>query len=107
MSLMGSEKIEALSASARAGLNGSLTLAAAVSGAAARETSAARDAFGAMTTAESPMAAALAHNAWATAAFSRAVSDSWTLGSTLLKLQADTLAPIHAAATANARRLKR
>jgi hypothetical protein len=107
MSLMGSEKVEALSASARVGLNGGLALATVVSSTAARETAAARDALGAMTTADSPMAAALAHNAWATAAFGRAVSDGWALGATMLKLQADALAPIHAAAVANAKRLKR
>ena len=107
MSLMGSEKVEALSASAQAGLNGGLALAAAVSTAAARETAAARDALAAMTTAGSPMAAAAAHHAWAAAAFGRALGDSWALGATMLSAQADALAPIHAAAVANAKRLKR
>ena len=66
MSLMGSEKVEALSASAAVGLNGAAALA-----------------------------------------MSRAVSDGWAFGATMLKLQADALAPIHAAAVANAKRLKR
>ena len=70
MSLMGSEKVEALTASASAGLNGAMNLAA-------------------------------------TSAGLRAVSDGWAFGTTMMKLQAETLAPIHAAAVANAKRLKR
>jgi hypothetical protein len=107
MALMGSEKVEALSESARVGIEGGMGLAATASATAAREAVAARKAFEAITTAESPMAAAVAHSTWATAAFSRAISDSWSLGAKVLKLQADAMAPIHAAATANARRLKR
>ena len=34
-------------------------------------------------------------------------NDGWAFGATMLKLQADALAPIHAAAVANARRLKK
>ncbi len=48
-----------------------------------------------------------AGRAWATAAFTRAMTDGWALGASMLKLQADALAPIHAAAVANAKRLKR
>jgi len=107
MALMGSEKVEALSASAAAGVKAGMAMAATASATAARETAAAQKAFSAIASAETPMGAALAHNAWATAALGRAVADSWAFGSTMLKLQADALAPIHAAATANARRLKR
>ena len=107
MALMGSEKVEALSASAQAGVKAGMAMAATASATAARETAAAQKAFSAIASAETPMGAALAHNAWATAAFGRAIEDSWAMGSKMLKLQADTLAPIHAAATANARRLKR
>ena len=107
MSLMGSEKIEALTASASAGLNGAMSLAATSAAAAARETAAAQGALNAVLTARNPAEAALAHGSWMTAAMGRAVSDGWAFGSSMMKLQADALAPIHAAAVANARRLKR
>ena len=107
MSLMGSEKVEALTASATVGLNGVMTMAATTSALAARETAAAQGAVNAVLKAGSPAEAALAQGEWVTAAMGRAVSDSWAFGATLLKLQADALAPIHAAAVANAKRLKR
>jgi hypothetical protein len=107
ISLMGSEKVEALNASATAGMNGALTLAATGAAVAARETAAARGALDAVMGARHPAEAAMAQGAWAAAALSRAMTDGWSFGSTLLKLQADTLAPIHAAAVANAKRLKR
>lgn len=106
MSLMGSEKVEALTASATVGLNGAMTLAATTAAAVARETAAARSALDAAVNARTPAEAVLAQGAWATAAMNRALTDGWSLGATMLKLQADALAPIHAAAVANARRLK-
>jgi hypothetical protein len=107
MSLMGSEKVEALTASAAVGLNSVAAMAATTAAVAARETAAAQGALGEVLKAGSPAEAALAQGAWATAAMSRAVSDGWTFGATMLKLQADALAPIHAAAVANAKRLKK
>jgi len=107
MSLMGSEKVEALSASAAVGLNGAAALAATTAAVAARETAAAQAALGSVLKADSPAGAVLAQGAWMTAAMGRAVNDGWAFGATMLKLQADALAPIHAAAVANARRLKR
>ncbi len=107
MSLMGSEKVEALSASASVGLNAAASLAATTAAVAARETAAAQTALGSVLKAGNPAEAALAQGAWVTAAMSRAVSDGWAFGATMLKLQADALAPIHAAAVANAKRLKR
>ena len=107
MSLMGSEKVEALTASATVGLNGVMTMAATTSALAARETAAAQGAVNAVLKAGSPAEAALAQGEWVTAAMGRAVSDSWAFGATLLKLQADALAPIHAAAVANAKRLRK
>ncbi|NJC40812.1 hypothetical protein GGQ87_001070 [Brevundimonas alba] len=107
MSLMGSEKVEALTASATVGLNTAVGMAATTAAAVARETAAAQGALGAVLKASTPAEAALAQGAWVTAAMSRAVSDGWAFGSTMLKLQADALAPIHAAAVANAKRLKR
>ena len=107
LSLMGSEKVEALTASAAAGLNGAVTLATTTAAVAARETAAAQGALNAVLKAGSPAEAALAQGSWMTAAMGRAVSDGWAFGASMLKLQADTLAPIHAAAVANAKRLKR
>ncbi len=107
MSLMGSEKVVALTASASAGLNGAMSLAATSAAVAARETAAAQGALNAVLTARTPAEAALAQGNWVTAAMGRAVSDGWAFGTTMMKLQAETLAPIHAAAVANAKRLKR
>jgi hypothetical protein len=107
MSLMGSEKVEALTASAGAGLNGVMTLAATTAAVAARETAAAQTALDSVLKAGNPGEALLAQSAWATAALGRAVSDGWAFGASMMKLQAETLAPIHAAAVANAKRLKR
>lgn len=107
MSLMGSEKVEALTASASAGLNGAMNLAATSAAVAARETAAAQGALNAVLTARNPAEAALAQSGWVTAAMGRAVSDGWAFGATMMKLQTETLAPIHAAAVANAKRLKR
>jgi len=107
MSLMGSEKVEALTASAAAGLNGAVTMATTTAAVAARETAAAQGALAAMFKARSPAEAALAQGSWMTSAMGRAVSDGWAFGASMLKLQAETLAPIHAAAVANAKRLKR
>lgn len=107
MSLMGSEKVEALTASASAGLNGAMSLAATGAAVAARETAAAQGALNAVLNAASPAEAALAQGNWMTAAMGRAVSDGWAFGASMMKLQAETMAPIHAAAVANAKRLKR
>ena len=107
ISLMGSEKVEALTASASAGLNGAMSLAATTAAVAARETAAAQTALGSVLKAGSPAEAALAQGSWMTAAMGRAVSDGWAFGASMLKLQTETLAPIHAAAVANARRLKK
>ena len=57
--------------------------------------------------ARTPIDAAMAQGSWVSAAMGRAVSDGWAFGATMLKLQADALAPIHAAAMANAKRLKK
>ena len=107
MSLMGSEKVEALTASAAAGLNGAATMAATTAAVAAREAAAAQQALNTVLKAGNPAEAALAQGSWMTAAMGRAVSDGWAFGASMLKLQAETLAPIHAAAVANAKRLKK
>ena len=107
LTLMSSEKVEALTESATVGLNGAMSLAVQGGAIAARETAAARGALDAVVNARTPAEAALAQTSWATEAMSRAMADSWALGASMLKLQADALAPIHAAAVANARRLKK
>src|SRR5687768_13231313 len=80
MSLMGSEKVEALTASATVGLNGAMNLAATTAAAAARETAAAQGALASVLKASNPAEAALAQSAWMTAAMGRAVSDGWAFG---------------------------
>ncbi|MNN83087.1 hypothetical protein D3C81_2000960 [compost metagenome] len=59
-----------------------------------------------LASADSLASAAALQAAWGMGVWSRALSDSWTLGESMLKLQAKALSPIHAAAVANARRLK-
>jgi hypothetical protein len=107
ISLMGSEKVEALTTSAIVGVNAAMGLAATATATAARETTAAQGALNAVLKAGSPAEAALAQGSWMTAAMGRAVSDGWAFGATMLELQADAFAPIHAAAVANAKRLRK
>ncbi len=107
LTLMGSEKVEALAASAAAGLSGAAAMATQGAAVAVRETAAAQEALGEVLGASTPAEAIGAQGQWALNAWNRSLRDSWALGAAMLKLQADALAPIHAAATANARRLKR
>ena len=107
LTLMGSEKVEAMAASATAGLTGAAALATSGAAVAVREIAAAQEALGAVLRAAGPAEATAAHGAWAAAAMNRTMRDGWALGAAMLKLQADALAPIHKAAVANARRLKR
>ena len=107
LALMGSEKVEALAASAAAGAVGVAAAAGAAGRIAARESAAARKAMQAMTSAASPAEALNAHGLWALGAWNRSVRDGWALGAAMLRLQADIVQPVHAAATANARRLRR
>lgn len=107
LALMGSEKLDAMSRSARIGLNGAAVLAQTAQTVAARETAAAGRAFDAVLRSRTPAEMMAAHNAWATDAWTRSLEQSWAMGVAMLKLQTDALQPIHAAATANAERLKR
>lgn len=107
LTLMGSEKVEALAASAAAGLTGAAAMATHGAAVAARETAAAQDALGSVLRAAGPAEAMAAQGAWAAAAMNRALGDAWALGATMLKLQADALSPVHKAAVANARRLRK
>lgn len=107
LALMGSEKLDAMSRSARIGLNGAAVLAQAAQTVAARETAAAGRAFDAVLRSRTPAEMMVAHSAWAADAWTRSLEQSWAMGVAMLKLQTDALQPIHAAATANAERLKR
>ena len=105
LALMGSEKLEAMNASARIGMTGAMALAQTAQTTAARETAAAGQAFDAVMKSTSPVEAMTAQGLWAANAWTRSMQDSWAMGTAMLKLQTDALQPIHAAATANARRL--
>ncbi len=107
LALMGTEKVEALTASAAIGVSGAMRAAETARRVVEREGAAARKALDAIAAARSPAEALGAQGQWALNAWSRSVRDGWALGAAMLKLQADALQPIHAAATANARRLKR
>jgi len=107
MSLMGTEKMEAMSASATAVAGNLGDLAARVSKSAMDEVGHAQKAASAIAAAASPQAAAAAHYTYAVAWWSRAASQMLTLNTELLKAQADALKPIHTAAMANAKRLKK
>ncbi|MNH76521.1 Phasin protein [compost metagenome] len=103
---MGSEKVEALTASAGAVASGAIDLADQGRRIADREGLEASAHMTRLASADSLASAAALQAAWGMGVWSRALSDSWTLGESMLKLQAKALSPIHAAAVANAKRLK-
>ncbi len=107
MSLMTTEKVEALSASAGklAGHYGQI--GARLSQSAMTEMGLASRAASAVAGATTPAGAAQAQFNYAVGWWSRAASQMLTLNKELLKAQADAMKPIHATATANALRLKR
>lgn len=104
---MGAEKVEALTASAGAMASGALDLADQGRRIADREGLEASAHLARLAKTDSLVGAAALQAAWGVGLWSRALSDSWDLGNTMLKLQAQALSPIHAAAVANARRLKK
>ena len=103
---MGTEKVEALTASAGAVASGALDLADQGRRIADRESVEASAHLARLARADSLAGAAALQTAWGMGVWSRALSDSWTMGESMLKLQAKALSPIHAAAVANAKRLK-
>ena len=107
MSLMSTEKAEAFSEAA-ASVAGNLgDLAARMSKSAAEEMSHAQRAAAAVVSASTPAGAATAQYDYAIGWWGRAAGQMLTLNTELLKAQADALKPIHSAAVANAKRLKR
>ncbi|MDY6922991.1 MAG: phasin [Pseudomonadota bacterium] len=107
MSLMGSEKTEALSASAAALTRTFGDIGGRVGSSLMTEAGLASKAASAIAAAGTPAAAMQAQYSYAVGWWSRATSQMMTLNSELLKGQADALRPIHATAVANARRLKK
>lgn len=107
MSLMGTEKIEALSESAAAVAGNLGDLTARMSKSAMDEVGFAQRAAAKVLGAATLEAAAEAQYDYAVGWWGRAAGQMLTLNTELLKAQSDALKPIHSAAVANARRLKR
>lgn len=103
---MGPEKVQAMTASAGALAAGAMDMADQGRRIADREGAEASAHMTRLASADSLASAAALQAAWGMGVWSRALSDSWTLGESMLKLQAKALSPIHAAAVANAKRLK-
>jgi hypothetical protein len=107
MSLMSSEKVEALSASASALARTFGDIGGRVSSSAMTEAGLASRAAATIAAAPSPVAAMQAQYSYALGWWGRAASQLLTLNTELLKGQADALRPIHNTAVANAKRLKK
>ena len=107
MALMGSEKVEALSASAAATARIFAEVGGRIGAGAVAEMGLASRAAAEAATAKTPAAAAQAQYGYALGWWSRALGQALTLNTEMLKVQAEAMRPIHQAAVANARRLKR
>lgn len=107
ISLMGTEKVEALSESA-ASLSRNLgAVSERLSRSAAEEATLAGRVVEAMASASSPQALAAAQYDYALGWWGRAAGQMLSLSHEMLQAQSEALKPIHAAAVANATRLKR
>lgn len=107
MSLMGAEKAEALSAAMGALAQGLGRAGGRMARGAAAETERAAQAASTMAAARTPAEMAQAQADYVLGWWSRSLSQAVALNGDLLKAQSEALGPIHAAAMANARRLKR
>ncbi len=107
MSLMSSEKVEAMSASAATLAGNFGDLGGRLSKNAMEEVGIASRAASSMAAAKTPAGMAQVQFNYAVGWWSRAASQMLTLNTELLKAQADAMKPIHATAVANAKRLKR
>jgi hypothetical protein len=107
LSLMSSEKTEALSASAAALTRTFGDIGGRVGSGLMTEAGLATKAAASIASASTPAAAMQAHYSYAVGWWSRAASQMLTLNSELLKGHADALRPIHRTAVANAKRLKK
>lgn len=107
MSLMSSEKVEALSASAAAMGRTFGDIGGRLGSSVMTEAGLASKAATSIATAATPAAAMQAQYGYAVGWWSRAAAQMLTLNSAMLKGQADALRPIHKTAVANAKRLKK
>lgn len=107
LSRMGTEKVRALTASAEAVAASALGLAEQGRRIADREGAEASAHLARLSQADTLAGAAALQAAWGMGVWSRAVSDGWNLGGSLMRMQAEALSPIHRTAVANAARLKR
>ena len=107
ISLMSSEKVEALSASAATLARNFGDLGGRLSQSALEEVGFAARAATALSSAPTPTAFASAQYSYAVNWWGRVTGQMLTLNTELLKAQADALKPIHATTVANAKRLKR
>ena len=107
ISLMSSEKVEALSASASAVVKTFGDIGGRLGSGVMTEAGLASRAVTAMASAASPAAALQTQYDYAIGWWSRAAGQMLTLNTALLKGQADVLRPIHKTAVDNAKRLKK
>ncbi len=107
MSLMGSEKVEALSASASSMARTFGDIGGRVGSSVVAEAGLATQAAASIAAAATPAAALQAQYSYALGWWSRAAGQMLTLNTELLKGQAEAMRPIHKTAVANAKRLKK
>lgn len=107
MSLMSTEKVEALSASASAMARTFGDIGGRVGSSVMSEAGLASKAAASIASASTPAAAMQAQYSYAVGWFGRAATQMLTLNSELLTGQADAMRPIHRTAVANAKRLKK
>lgn len=107
ISLMSSEKVEALSASASAVAKTFGDIGGRLGSGAMTEAGLASRAVTAMVTAASPVAALQTQYDYAVGWWSRAAGQMLTLNTALLRGQAEAMRPIHRTAVDNAKRLKK
>ena len=107
MSLMSSEKVEALSASASAMAKTFGDIGGRLGSGVVSEAGLASKAAASIASASTPAAAMQAQYSYAVGWWSRATAQMLTLNTTLLKGQADAMRPIHRTAVDNAKRLKK
>jgi len=107
MSLMGTEKAEAMTASAEALADHAGAMGERLAKATADETRLATLAARAVAQARTPAEAAQAQMQYAMGWWGRAGAQWLALNDEIARAQADALAPIHKAATANAKRLRK
>ncbi|GAA0615687.1 hypothetical protein GCM10009422_08450 [Brevundimonas kwangchunensis] len=107
MSLMSTEKVEALSASASAIAKTFGDIGGRVSSSAMTEAGLAMQAATSSASASTPAGALQAQYSYAVGWWTRAAGQMLTLNSELLKGQTEAMRPIHRTAVANAKRLKK